>query len=303
MGWCRRFASMVMEGASVKVKEQKVRWVAEVDICIMSKIFATPRASGELTTVGQENALVTALGELVASKLFAFEKFCGKLTEKHGDLQSWAFPDNVIFASVKQAFLTLKEESKTKRKSTVVEELQPKVATLNADGTVVSKHLMYHKPVPETKTIPWDVWLDKQRELDGIKQAQAFFRAGVLALQKAASDMPFALLQDQGTHLLQATRALSAGDLFIPLFYTKETSLRTLGDQTITRSVRAVDGSVSWPVTEMEKDLGIEGDSHDFHFFVQPELKLPKKNEQRGTVRVDFNRCGSSFLGNQAANM
>ena len=76
----------------------------------MSKIFATPKTSDKFNVSEQEDDLATACGELVASKLFAFQNFCGKLTEKHGPLQSWAFPDNVIFASVKQAFLRLKEE-------------------------------------------------------------------------------------------------------------------------------------------------------------------------------------------------
>ena len=40
--WLSKFSSTVVEGASLEVKNKKVRWIAEVDISIMSKIFGIP---------------------------------------------------------------------------------------------------------------------------------------------------------------------------------------------------------------------------------------------------------------------
>ena len=43
MTWLSKFASTVVEGASLEVLNKTGRWIAEVDISIMSKIFATPQ--------------------------------------------------------------------------------------------------------------------------------------------------------------------------------------------------------------------------------------------------------------------
>ena len=93
----------------------------------------------------------------------------------------------------------------------------------------------------------------KQHENGELKQAQSLFRNGVLALQKSASDMPFALLLTKGSQSMQATRALSAGDLMIPLFYNRDSSLHCVGEKGCTRHPNAVKiGTIqrrsAWPL-------------------------------------------------------
>ena len=190
MTWLSKFASTVVEGASLEVLSKTGRWIAEVDISNMSKIFATPRMSDQLTVSELEEELAHACGQLVASKLVALRNICGSLAQMPGDLQTLPFPDNAIFASVKEALKTPKEETKTSVKpSTVVEALQPKAVTLDRDGKVTPTHTVYHKPVPETETLAWDAFVAKQHENDLLKQAQALLRK-LFALQKSASKMP-----------------------------------------------------------------------------------------------------------------
>ena len=45
-----------------------------------------------------------------------------------------------------------------------------------------------------------------------------------------------------------------------------------------TRHSNAAEGIVNWLAIEYEKDVGLEGGSHVLRFFVQPEVKFPRKD-------------------------
>ena len=69
----------------------------------------------------------------------------------------------------------------------------------------------------------------------------------------------------------------------------------------ISRHSNVVEGIATWLVIENEKDFGLEGDSHVFRFFVQPEVKLPRKNLD-GQFQWSSSDAAHLVMGDQAAN-
>ena len=137
MNWLSKTASAVAESSSILNK--KIIWIAEVEINLMSMIFAAPKKvfGGCMRRVReQEKALATACGEFIAAKLVEL----GKLGNPALTVEYWqrmSYPANDIFESVKQALekSTIgKDEAEAKDKdkdnattsfeSTVVEGLQ-----------------------------------------------------------------------------------------------------------------------------------------------------------------------------------
>ena len=97
MLWLSKHASAVAD------KKLMVQWVAEVEISLMSMIFAAPKfpTNGQ-TTREQETALTIACGEFIAGKLVDLVKLASQpLTVEH--LKNMTYPQNDIFASVKTA--------------------------------------------------------------------------------------------------------------------------------------------------------------------------------------------------------
>ena len=97
MLWLSKHASAVAD------KKLRVQWVAEVEITLMSMIFAAPKfdPNGQ-TTREQEKALAIACGEFIAGKLVDLVKLASQpLTVEH--LKNMTYPQNDIFASVKTA--------------------------------------------------------------------------------------------------------------------------------------------------------------------------------------------------------
>ena len=107
----------------------------------------------------------------------------------------------------------------------------------------------------------------------------------MLAIQKRAIDMPLALVLSVSgkSSTVQATTHLKPGELMIPLYYQRHNSLYPavagggiLSRPGVRRHPHAVVGDVKWPVSEAEKNAGIE--DHHIIFFVHPEFKLPSKS-------------------------
>ena len=285
MIWLSQHASSVVLAAGTFDSEIKVRWTAEVDIGLMSKIFAAPKRHETLALGEQEKDLARVCAEMVASKLIELGGFSEPLQSKE-DLQDLTFPDNIILSNIKEALKksTVVEASKKQKEVNKKKEdekealLQPKVATLNGLGNVTSSHEVYHQPAAKVETLEWGVFVTKQQEHAPLKQARVLFINAVRSLQQSTSEMPFALLLTKGKVSLQATRAVSPGELMIPLSLEKDASLHHDQEPNLQRHPNAVGGVVTWPVTEKEKDSGVEGDSHKIGFLVQPEVRLPCRN-------------------------
>ena len=78
---------------------------------------------------------------------------------------------------------------------------------------------------------------------------------------------------------MRSTQAFPKGSLFVPLFYMRETNVCSVDDSKSVRHPNAVDGAVKWPVTDAEKLVGIDGDWHEYRFYVNPEVKFPRKDQ------------------------
>ena len=162
MLWLSKHASAVAD------KKLMVQWVAEVEISLMSMIFAAPKfpTNGQ-THREQETALTIACGQFIAGKLVDLVKLASQpLTVEH--LKNMTYPQNDIFASVKTALENgsigkVKGTATNSSKPSEKEALQPKPVQLDSDGKVISTHATHEPKAPtQVQTVSWRPWLDAQ---------------------------------------------------------------------------------------------------------------------------------------------
>ena len=85
---------------------------------------------------------------------------------------------------------------------------------------------------------------------------------------------------------MKATADIAKGDLTIAMGITKQTHMTMLKDDGDASSSlihpHAVSCTVSWPLSNEEQDMGIEGEVHQYNVFVLPDLRLPKSKATLG---------------------
>ena len=287
MLWISKFFAAAVK-ANETVQAQKVKWEASVEVTIMGIIFGGCKSHAKVDE--QERQLMIQCGKAVASKLVEFGDAC-RPKKPVDQLKTLAFPSNPIFESIAKALNDMnagkvvegcRQGCLSQATSTVVVELQPKALKLDSDGRIVSTHEVYRKVEPEKEPLPWYKFVGKQHEADDINEAKAVFRAAMLEIQKKESlmgELPLALLVEKSSHIMRSTQAFPKGSLFVPLFYMRETNVCSVDDSKSVRHPNAVDGAVKWPVTDAEKLVGIDDDWHEYRFYVNPEVKLPKKGQ------------------------
>ena len=166
-----------------------------------------------------------------------------------------------------------------KPKSVVTEVLVPKVIEMDADGRPMSEHETVAKPrIIEVETIPWTTWAEKETKRNPNESAKLFLLQAINSLhENCRTPCPIALVRKEKTVQALATKPLRVGELVIPLFFKKQSSVVT-EDEGATIHPKAVDVVVTWSGSATATADGEhEADSSDVEvrLKVQPELKLP----------------------------
>ena len=97
----------------------------------------------------------------------------------------------------------------------------------------------------------------------------------------ATTARPLALVRKGSVIQALTTRAIEAGELVVPLFFKKQSSMVIAGEGA-TVHPKAVCAVVSWATTlsDCERDVGMEGSAVQVPVYVQLELKLPTRGEK-----------------------
>ena len=105
------------------------------------------------------------------------------------------------------------------------------------------------------------------------------------------------MIRKLGKVSTKATKDIGIGELVAPLIFKKVASICTDDDSSVVRHPHAVNASVSWPLSEEEKDFALESESHEVNLVVQPEFKLPKKKRQGDALEWSVQDAASLFWG------
>ena len=153
-------------------------------------------------------------------------------------------------------------EKKKKQESVVTEALAPKVIELDADGRPLTQHeTVVTKKQVAVETIPWSTWAEKQTKRNDNQMAKLMLMLAMGELHDhATTSMPLALVRKGSVIQALTTRAIEVGELVVPLFFKKQSSMVTAGEG-VTVHPKAVCAVVSWAATlsEVEREAGMEG--------------------------------------------
>jgi len=153
-------ASTAVEKKHVK---SRAKWIAEVEINLMSKVFAVPKkGEGGKTVQGQQKELCEQCAALIATNLMDLAKLgntcisCMQLKRESTLMQLvWKYVDD-------PASFPASEKKEGKHNSVVTEQLVPKVIEMDADGRPTSHHETVPLRTPAVETIPWSTWADRE---------------------------------------------------------------------------------------------------------------------------------------------
>ena len=304
-------ASTVVGGKNLK---QKTKWIGEVDIGIITKICAVPKSvevgGRQLRVSEQEVNLELECAEFIATKLLQLHDF--KIgNQEQLALQSRVPGNQLLGLCVKKLntpdFVTTAKEASAKAKedkgltgqkdkSTVVEELVPKVIAMDTDGKPTSSHETKMVEVVDAEVIPWRTWLSLQEDVSRISYAKSCLVTGAFLLNGKFDDPPVAMIRKLGKVSTKATKDIGIGELVAPLKIQKMSSICTDDDRSVVRHPHAVTAAISWPVSEQERECGVESESHELNLVVQPEFKLPKRKQGEG-LEWSMQDAASLFWG------
>lgn len=271
----------------VEDRKSKVKWIAEVEINLMTKVFAVPKTEANKSVQEQKTELCKQCAESIATKL---------VTLWHSpELKNKARPEipangnelmNMVAEHMQDPDFETKTTKPTAAKSEVTEKpvLAPKVIRMDEDGRPLSQHETVNtKKKQEVETIPWSTWASAQTKPNANSMAKMLLSLGMATVHDndTTHPKPIALVRKGGSIQALTTDSLEKGQLVIPLFFKKPSSVVTVGDGTAVHP-KAVCAKVSWEQapTAAEKEAGMEGENIEVMVYVQPELKLPIKGEQ-----------------------
>ena len=176
------------------------------------------------------------------------------------------------------ASFSASEKKEGKHKSVVTEQLVPKVIEMDADGRPTSHHETVPLQTKAVETIPWSTWAEKETKRNPNKTAKLFLLQAIDSLhENCRTPCPIALVRKEKTVQALATKPLRVGELVIPLFFKKQSSVVT-EDEGATIHPKAVGVVVTWSgsVTATADGENEAGSSDvEVRLKVQPELKLP----------------------------
>ena len=168
VGLSKLVSTVVEETVNLKAR---TRWIAEVEINLVTEIFVVPKKPEEGKTVkDQENELCEKCAAFIATKLLDLLKL-GKPGLDHAALTGfkrssaleqlvWKHLDDPKFCGS-----TIARNDGRKPNSVVTEKLVPKVIEMDADGVALSAHETVASGsaiTAEVESIPWSTWAEVQ---------------------------------------------------------------------------------------------------------------------------------------------
>ena len=279
--------STVVDNSSSK---KKTTWIGEVEIGVMSKIFAVPRQEESLSVNQQEAKLKTDLVSFITAKI-------KKLVE--GDalkLAKFAPPNGNDLLNL--CWRKLNEETNVGEKATVVAKaapLVPKVIEYDTSGNPISSHEEVQPKSVGVEVIPWRAWPATQEKEINYANAKSCLIIGASILRSQVPLPDIAIIRQGNKVVCKATKDLSVGGLVVPLDFKKPGCMAMQGDAL--HHPHEVDVVVSWPVTEDEKAAGVEDDVHSETISVQPDFKLPAKKERGSALEWTLSDAPYPFWG------
>ena len=284
-----KFVSTVVEEP-----KEKTKWSASVDISIMAKIFGVPKTIADGKTVDQqETALRQSVAEFIAMKVLEIRG--------RGEDFSALPGDTALMKMVHDLLRNPSEVTQCAPSVVTKQPLVPKVIEMDDDGKPITQHetVSLKAPTPLVETIPWRTWAEKKTIPNEAEKAKMFVmlcvgwmhdHATCIAHQDTGHSMPIVLVRKGKAIEAKATRTLEIGELVVPLFFSKQSSMHCKSDGG-TVHPNAARLEVSWTVTvsDAELEAGMEEKTWIARIpvYVQPELKLPDKTKDGLAWKVD----------------
>jgi hypothetical protein len=147
---------------------------------------------------------------------------------------------------------------------------------MDADGRPMSQHETVQLETKAVETIPWSTWAEKETKRNPNNTAKLLLLMAIESLhQNWSTPCPIALVRKGNVIQALATKALRVGELVVPLFLKKQSSVVTEGATIHPKAVCVV---VSWSesataVVNVEDGAG--SSDVEVRLNVHPELKLP----------------------------
>ena len=301
-----KLTSTVVE---IKDLKSRTKWIAEVEINLMCKIFAWPKKElfkGK-TVLQQQEELCEQCAALIATKLLDLAKL-GKPDVYRAGL-SGLTRDSALMKRVGEhlddpASFLARDKKEAEQTPEVAGPLVPKVIEMDADGRPVTEHETVPMQAPREKPvelIPWSTWADTATKRNPNNTAKLLLWMAIDDFHHNwSTPCPIALVRKGSVIQANATKPLRIGELVVPLFVKKQHSVVT-EDEGASVHPKAVDVVVTWSesataVVNVEDADGnsvkeqnsvvTEGEGATVHpkapdvavrLKVQPELKFPVK--------------------------
>jgi len=276
-----KVASTVVEKTDPK---KRIKWTSEVEICIVTKIFAVPKKlEGGKTLEEQEKQLQDDCAELMARKLVQLMP--------NAPIPHQPPNGNSLLTAVLTKFGNPNaldpDKAQAQKSSTVVEDLVPRVIKLDHNGApITSQEVASPQNVLDVETIPYARWHSTQAKARMMSFAKNLAACSALILNQDVPNHPVAMIRKGHKVIVKTTREIERGDLKVPFIFKKVENLVvvTADEQGLRLHPHSVPMEVSWPLTTAEKDCGMEQDTHNFHVSAQPEFNLPKASPNNGPL-------------------
>ena len=302
-----RLASTVVEKSEQK---KKVKWISEVEINTLVKVFAVPKKDdGGLSVSEQEERLAQECAEIMAAKLITLDKStprasdgASKVTGLVESFQGTNSLLRLVLSKLKDsAFVEKVTKPGSASSSTVVEDLVPKVIKLDSEGNPTTWHEREASaPKANVEVIDCEAWQRMQAAPRTISNAKALIFS-CTACVRAESSHHVAIVRQGGEITSKAKCAIEVGALQVPLGFGNMGSIVAVAAHASTASTHhphAVTVEVSWKVSEKEKEAGFEKESHVLVFKVNPEFHLPKaRGDPKKPLEWEKNSAAEIFWG------
>ena len=156
----------------------------------------------------------------------------------------------------------------------MAETLAPKLIQMDADGRPLSQHeTKVSKNQVVVETIPWSTWAEKQTQRNDSNMVKLMLMLAMGMLHdNATTEIPIACVRKGPVIQALATRTIEAGELVVPLFFKKQSSMVTAGEG-VTVHPKAVCARVSWTALRRLACGGAISENRTEAVHVQPELK------------------------------
>ena len=275
---------------------QRIKFIGEVDIGLVRKILGTPNKKDGKKQSEIEDDLMKECSELLALKLQEWLQLTQKSLDELGFPEK---PQDELHKKVKaiigdpRELERLKAEISAKSVVTGKKEeaalvLVPQVAELDSQGRPT--HGPPSQQAAQKKKIEvfhWPRWFSGvATEIERVS-VKGVLRTAIWQLNDKFSetDAPVAIVREGGHTWTKAMKVIPADSLWVPLFYRRESSLILRDYDPAQINPQAVNAVVSWPTTPKERETGVENEEHEITISVQPELKLPRPQEDGGEAK------------------